>query len=790
MTEIEELTRREKAEMFTGADNWHTVGVPEKNIRSVKMADGPSGLRIEKTTGFGFNESHEAVAYPTASALACSFDRDLLYELGEMLAEDCRKDGVDILLGPGVNHKRSPLCGRNFEYYSEDPILSGELASAYVNGLQSHGIGASLKHFAGNSREMGRLVSDSIIDERTLYEIYLRQFERVIRKAKPWTIMNAYNLLNGVYCTESSTLMDTARKKWGFDGVFISDWGAVSDPVQALKGGLNLQMPGGDHGTSDVLIKACEQEEELSHKLDESTRYLLDLEKKCQSLPIQEYSKEKHLQFARKAAAESAVLLKNENHRLPLSREKNILVIGAMARHPRFQGAGSSKVNSPADNILEALQEKGCTVRYCQGYHLAIEETDPILYEEALFHARQADQILFVGGLPEGKESEGYDRRDLDLPQCQNELLKALTNMRKDIAVVLQCGSPVVMPWAENVEGILLMYLSGCMGGHAAADLLLGDRNPSGKLAETFPLKLSDTPCYAWYHDDLYRSYYKETIFTGYRYYSSFAVPVLFPFGHGLSYTKFSYEDLCITETEGQYHLSLSVTNCGDMPGREVIQCYTGMKNSKIARPDKELKAFTSVELDSGETRQVDLTVEKKDLCYFDVRRHDWVIEAGEYTFFVGSSSEDIRLQDSLYVEGETDPCSTIKKEIYHRSNGILDISEEDYLHIIGKLSDTEHQVYPYHRNTTITDLEATLLGRLIHREIRRLIRKDTFKDVSGSMVFESPIRMMFMASSRITWDTLDQVIYTLNGHYFGMFRRIYKTLKKKRKLIRFRRSD
>ena len=254
---------------------------------------------------------------------------------------------------------------------------------------------------------------------------------------------------------------------------------------------------------------------------------------------------------------------------------------------------------------------------------MLVEETDPILYEEALFHARQADQILFVGGLPEGKESEGYDRRDLDLPQCQNELLKALTNMRKDIAVVLQCGSPVVMPWAENVEGILLMYLSGCMGGHAAADLLLGDRNPSGKLAETFPLKLSDTPCYAWYHDDLYLSYYKETIFTGYRYYSSFAVPVLFPFGHGLSYTKFSYEDLCITETEGQYHLSLSVTNCGDMPGREVIQCYTGMKNSKIARPDKELKAFTSVELDSGETRQVDLTVEKKDLCYFDVRRHD-----------------------------------------------------------------------------------------------------------------------------------------------------------------------
>ena len=773
------LSDSDKEKLFVGADTWTTYAC--EDLPSVRVSDGPGGLRIEAVTGLGFNRSHPAVCHPTASLLACSFDRELLHELGEMLAEECQAQSVDVLLGPGVNHKRSPLCGRNFEYYSEDPVLSGELGAAYVNGLQENGIGASLKHFAGNSREKGRLISDSLIDERALREIYLKQFETVVRKAQPWTIMAAYNKLNGVYCTQNEKLLkETARNEWGFDGVFVSDWGAVSDPVSSMKGGLNLEMPGGDHGTSVLLDEALKSGKLTAEELDESTGYMLNLVQKTGYAGRHRFDLDKHLDFAQKAAEHSAVLLEN-NGVLPLRKEQKIALIGAFAKKPRYQGAGSSQVNAVrTDNLFDVMDESGIRFTYAAGYDASVDETSPGMIEEAVHLAQNSDCAVIVAGLPERDEAEGYDRKHLDLPENQNELIRAVAEVQKNTVVVLQCGAPVILPWRKEVGALLCMYLSGSRGSHAAFDLLYGNANPCGHLAETWPLRLEDTPSFRYFDDDVLFVQYRESIFTGYRYYDTFKIPVAYPFGYGLSYTSFEYCDLRLQETEQSVKVMLDVRNTGSVKGRTVVQIYTGMKDSRICRADRELKDFMSVELNPGECRTIAFEIPKDALKFYDAVRNEWLLEDGTYRFMAGDRSDHMILEEELVLEGETDVHALLEKEYLRVDDTGLQVEREDFETVYGKEIPEDVELFPFNRDTAIADLEDTRIGRMVHRSVRRLLDRGVVHDVEESMIWEAPIRMMLMGSNRFTWHTVDGVVEALNGHPVKGIRRIMKSLKEK----------
>ena len=768
----ETLPAEEQAKLFVGEDKWHTHGTG--SIRSLMMADGPNGLRIETGEAVGFRPAVPAVAYPTLSALGCTFDKELMYRFGQVLAQECIRDGVDILLGPGINHKRSPLCGRNFEYFSEDPILSSELAIGYVKGLQDCGVAACVKHFAGNSRETGRLVQDSIIDERTLFELYLYQFERAVKQARPWSIMAAYNLLNGEYCCENETLLrEILRLQWGYDGTVISDWGAVSDPLKAAQNGLNVEMPGPDHGSSDVLLEGLQNGQLAETVFRENTETLRRFAERC-SHPKKNEKDIDHFAFAQELAERSAVLLRNEGS-LPLKKEKTLAVIGAFAETPRYQGAGSSKVNClSVDNLMDALNEDGISCTYARGFRLDSDESDPVLIREAMDAAQKCDQVVLMLGLPDGKEAEGFDRETMALPENQNHLVEHLLQVNPDLTVVLQCGSPVLLPWADKVQAILLMYLSGCRGGHALKRLLFGEAVPSGKLAETFPLADEDVPCAPYYTDDLLQAQYREGIFSGYRYYSTFEKPVRYVFGHGLSYTSFRYDDLQADADESGLHVHVTLTNTGMYAARETVQIYTSLPTSRIVRPVIELKGFTPVFLEPGETRPAVIDIPLEDLKYFDTGVHQRQLEEGNYTVYAASSSDDLRLSAYIHLDGTETPYSVLKKEIAE--------TEEAFTELLGYPLPVERKAHPFHRNTTIYELKISRLGRLIHRTIYRWFKHHDPQDIVHSTVFESPLRSLLMGSTRFTWKTVDAVADLLNGHIAGSLGRILRSLKPKKR--------
>ena len=775
------LTLTEETKLFVGADPWHTYGIPDKGIPSLTMSDGPHGLRIETKSGLGFNTSKPAVCYPTASALGCTFDPELMQEFGRILAEECAAEGVDILLGPGVNHKRSPLCGRNFEYFSEDPLLTAELASGYIQGLQDNGIAACLKHFAGNSREMGRLVQDSVIDERTLYEIYLRQFEKIIRKSRPAAVMAAYNLLNGTYCCENKELLtDILRHKWGYQGVIMSDWGAVSDPVMSAVNGLDVEMPGGDHGTSLLLKNAYKNKILTDERISTHTDTMRRLAEFCSTEKKRTFRTEDHLAFAQKLAERSAVLLKNDGS-LPLSKQDDLAVVGLLAKTPRYQGTGSSKVNSIThDSLCEALDEAGVKYTYAQGYHTVVDEYDPVLGEEAVRAARTHAQTVVVVGLTDGFEAEGYDRTHLDLPKAQNQLINRLLEVNTHLIIVLQCGAPVVLPWAEDVSSILCQYLSGCQGGHALYRLLYGEAVPCGKLAETFPMSLESTPGYRYYADDLLQVQYREGIFTGYRYYDTFGIPVRYPFGHGLSYTTFDYSDLKVRQDEGGIHVSLKIQNTGKYDGAEIVQLYMQMKDSRIARAKRELIGFKRQMIKAGDSAEIDVYIPFEDLSYYDIGTHERQVEEGMYTIMAGSSSEDIRLSADIAVNGCKEPVSTLSKEYIRVTAGEMEISQTDFISMLGHDLPQERAGWPFHRNTTVRELGISKAGRAVHRQIGRILNREGMEDVRSSMVFEAPLRMMLMAGKGITWQTVDEIAKLFNGHVLGSIRRIRRSLDRK----------
>jgi len=656
---VQQMTLEEKAALVTGATPWTTTPVARLGVPELFVADGPHGVRrVEDINTLGA-QSIPATCFPTAALLAATWDADLVRTMGQALASEANAIGVGVLLGPGVNMKRTPLCGRNFEYFSEDPYLAGELAASLIEGLQSGGVGASLKHFAVNNQEYHRFSIDAVVDERTLREIYLPAFERAVKRAKPWTVMCAYNKLNGAYCSEHYTLLtEILKQEWGFEGLVVSDWGAVHDRVQALRAGLDLEMPGPKPRRTQAVIDAVRAGELDAAVLDEAVRRVLTIALRAAATPKgAAFDVDAHHRLARKIAAEGMVLLKNDGI-LPLQKPQRIAVIGRAAQSPHFQGGGSSHINpTRVDAPFTELQLRagGATLTYSEGYP-AGEEFQQNLIDEAVAAARAAEVALIFVALPAYKESEGYDRTDLDLTAHQVALIKAVSAAQPRTVVILHTSSAVAMTaWIDGVAAVLQAWLMGQAGGGAVADILYGVINPSGKLAETFPLRLEDTPAYINFPGENGQVRYGEGLYIGYRYYDAKRAPVLFPFGYGLSYTTFAYSNATASATTFRdvdgVTVSVDVTNTGAVAGKEIVQVYVHDRQCKFARPPKELKGFAKVELQPGETRTVTVALDFRAFAFWHPGYRQWVAEAGEFDILIGASAADIRASVSVTLQ-------------------------------------------------------------------------------------------------------------------------------------------
>jgi beta-glucosidase len=663
-----QLTLEEKAALCLGSDFWHTAPVERLGIPAIMVSDGPHGLRTQpdEADHVGISGSLPATCFPTACALGSSWDPQLARRVGEALGREARAQGVAVVLGPGINIKRSPLCGRNFEYVSEDPVLSGVLGAAMIEGIQRQGVGTSLKHYAANNQETDRLRVSADVDERTLREIYLAGFERAVMKARPWTVMCAYNKVNGTYASEHAWLLTTVlRDEWGFDGLVVSDWGAVHDRVAALAAGLDLEMPP-NLGVSDAAITTAVRSGQLDEQvLDAAVARVLQLVDRATATtePPPVLDPDAHHALARAAASECAVLLKNQDRLLPLhpSRGNTIAVVGELARTPRYQGAGSSQVNPTRVDIaldeLRASVPDGVEITFAAGYGLGTTAHDEELATEAVALAGRAEVVVAFLGLPAADESEGFDRSHMDLPANQTALLSRLADTNPNLAVVLANGSVVrLADWEQHAKAVLECWLSGQAAGGAAADLLLGAVNPSGRLAETLPLRLEDTPSYLNFPGEAGHVRYGEGIFVGYRGYDALDRQVSYPFGHGLSYTSFGYADLT-TNLAGRHQdddlvveVSCRVTNTGDRRGKEVVQLYVGDPEASVARPVRELKGFAKVDLDPGQATMVELTLTARDLSYWSTTLNDWTLEGGQLELAVGASSRDLRLTTTVDI--------------------------------------------------------------------------------------------------------------------------------------------
>ncbi|WES63053.1 glycoside hydrolase family 3 C-terminal domain-containing protein [Microbacter sp. GSS18] len=661
-----DLTLEEKASLTSGASFWYTKPIERVGIPAIMVTDGPHGLRKQAGSSdhLGLADSVPATCFPPAVGLGSSWDVELVERVGEALGTETAIENVGVLLGPGINIKRSPLCGRNFEYLSEDPIVSGVIGAALVKGIQSKGVGTSLKHFAANNQEHDRMRASSDIDERPLREIYLRGFQRVVEDAQPWTVMCSYNRINGVYASEDPWLLTKVlRDEWGFEGLVVSDWGAVNERVAGVAAGLDLEMPS-SNGVTDAQIVAAVREGSLDESVvDVAAGRVLDLVRKATEgagavegpLDV-----DAHHALAREAAVRSIVLLKNAGDLLPLATSTRLAVIGEFAEKPRYQGAGSSMINptrlDAALDEIRALADGDVT--YAKGFSLSpqapTQDELAAWRDEAVAAAAAAEVAVVFLGLPARLESEGYDRTDIDLPAEQLELLDAVLAANPRTVVVLSNGGVVALPFADRVPAILEGWLLGQAGGGATADVLFGDVSPSGKLTETIPLRLEDTPAYLDFPGEFSHVRYSEGLFVGYRWYDARRMDVAFPFGHGLSYTTFAYSDVAVeVAVSGDLEVRVTVTNTGERAGREVVQVYTSLPVSDVQRPERELKTFASVALDAGESREIALVVRRKDLAYWDIRTDSWVVEGGTYTVDVAASSRDVRASAAVEVAGD-----------------------------------------------------------------------------------------------------------------------------------------
>lgn len=821
-----ELTLEERAQLLAGESHWKTYAAPNAGIPSLLLSDGPHGLRKQEGAQdcMGIADSRPATCFPTASALACSFDPELVERVGAAIGEEARRQGVDVALGPGVNIKRHPLCGRNFEYFSEGPVVSGELGAAMVRGIQSRGVGACLKHFAANSQEHARMVSDSVVDERTLRELYLAPFEHVVRHARPWSVMTAYNKLNGVYCSEHEWLLrEVLRGEWGFDGAVVSDWGAMSSSVASVRAGLDLCMPGPRRDHARALVEAVRSGELEEGCVNEAASHIERLARRvkaCQaegsiggapapSLTDEEFYRA-HADLAREAAAQSAVLLKNDGV-LPLNPDAKVAVIGAFARMPRYQGSGSSRINPKIiDNIWYRLEQRGVAAEYADGYDPTTGDADERQLLEAETLAARSDVAVVVAGLPGRYESEGFDRKLMVMPRGMRELIDRICAANPRTVVVLQGGAPMEMPWCDNPAAILLMYLSGCQGGGAAVDVLVGDVNPSGKLAETWPVDLAQTALGTTYPDMDNEVLYREGPFVGYRYYDAVDVEPAFPFGHGESYTEFAYEGLEVKAHEGastegplEFDVSFTLRNIGPRIGAEVAQVYIAPTSEVVPPPCpvQWLAGFAKIELEPGGERQVVLHLDETAFRKWDASLHRWRVYPGEYEVRVASSSRDIRLTASIIV---ADGQSAFNLEqALHR----LSIAEEQLMfdqapmpspqvpemyrqpipgcfvqpesarafeELYARPLPERPPVTPFTIDSTVSDMGACWLGRRLYRIIDWVMAEPASKmnrdqkAMMQEMAADMPLRSL--TTSGIPLESVKGFVSMLNGHYLTGF--------------------
>jgi len=750
---IEQMTLEAKVALCSGADFFSTKGFDEYGIPAILMADGPHGLRkqMEAADQLGVNRSVPSTSFPTASLSACSWDRNLLREMGAAIGEEALQEGVSIVLGPGVNIKRNPLCGRNFEYFSEDPFLAGELAVSWIDGAQSQGVGTSLKHFAANSQETERMTSDSIMDVRTLREIYLPAFEKAVKEAKPSTVMCAYNLLNGVYCSDNRFLLrEILRDEWGFEGAVVTDWGAMNDRVKAFEAGLDLEMPGSKGYFDDEVIAAVKNGELPEERINESIDRLLDLifSTAANRQTDFRYDVEGHHLLAKKIAANSAILLKNDENILPIAKGKRIALIGALAKSPRYQGAGSSHINpTKLSSAVDGFTALGLDFVYFDGYPLK-GAGDETLLAAAVKGAAKCDVVVIVAGLPEEYESEGFDRETLSMPESHNTLIARVAEANLNTVVVLVGGAPVEMPWLSKVKAILNMYLAGQAGGLAMAELLTGMTNPSGKLAESYPLAYADVPSANIYESGGKQAQYREGIFLGYRYFDKIQQDVLFPFGYGLSFTTFEYSDLVISQTElsTPYELQVSVTvkNTGSVDGAEVVQVYVGAVDSTVFRPEKEIKEFLKVFLKVGESRRVSFSLDSRTFAIYD---GGWVVPGGKYQISVGASSRDIRLQGEINIQGtKVGPKSGLEGSWYQHLSGKP--SQPEFEALLGKKIPSPKIIKKgeYTLACTFNDMKNSFVIRQLIKSIEKTVGKGF-----GGLDYSNPTFKMLMSSSTNT---------------------------------------
>lgn len=779
---ISQMTLKEKASLCSGKDFWHLKSIERLGLPEIMVCDGPHGLRKQNAENkkIGIGNSYPATCFPTAVTTACSWDRDLIYNMGQALAEECLQHGVSVLLGPGVNMKRSPLCGRNFEYFSEDPELAGEMGAAFIAGVQSKGIGTSLKHFAGNSQEMKRMTSNSIIDERALREIYLRAFEKAVKKSQPWTVMNAYNLLNGTYCSENDWLQNKVlRDEWGFKGAVVSDWGAVNDRVAGLNAGNDLEMPssGGVNDAKIVEAVKCGVIDETT--LDERVDKLIDIILKgaANKKPGYKFDVKAHNLLSRQIAEQSMVLLKNDGNILPLKRVEGeyVAVIGAFADNPRYQGAGSSIINpTMIDSGRRAFNNSPISVKFADGYDRSGKRKDEDAYiTEACNLAKNASKAVVFIGLTDDYESEGFDRSTMKLPDGHNRLVEAVSRVNDNVIVVLEGGSPVEMPWADDVKAILNAYLGGQSVAPAIVDVLTGKANPCGKLAETYPICIKDTPTSFRYPDSKEDVQYRESIFIGYRYYDKVERNVRFPFGFGLSYTSFEYSDIKLkkknlTKGEGA-KVTFTIKNTGDVAGSEIAQVYVAKPESKIFRAPKELKGFVKIHLEPGEEKKVTVELDDRAFAFWNTATEDWCVESGEYKILVGASSRDIRLEAAAKMKSEDDETIVDLREsagVYFDGDPAR-AREDDFKVIYGGEFKLAPEITSDSLNNSIERSKDKGLAKFIYNTVDLAMKPKG--GVGSSMItntiMQTPIRnYVSMSNGLFTEDMADGLLKVFEG--------------------------
>ena len=800
---LAELSNLEKATLCTGRTFWDLHGVERLGLPSIMMTDGPHGLRKQggDNDHIGLSQSVPAVCFPSGVGLASSWNRSLLQEVGTALGQACLQERVSVLLGPGVNIKRSPLCGRNFEYFSEDPFLSGEIAKAWIQGVQSQGIGTSIKHFAANNQENHRLVVDTIVDQRTLREIYLPGFEIAVKDAQPWTVMCSYNLLNGTYLAENKLLLtDILKQEWGHTGLVVTDWGAANQRVAGIAAGLELDMPGNGGVFTPRILAAIESGELEQGALDAAAARVIELllkSKPALEKPFR-YDAEAQHALARRAAEEACVLLQNEDSLLPLGRNGSTAVIGALATHPRDQGAGSSQITPtrieiPLEEIARLLPD-GVEPRFAPGYSLTDDSIDTALREDALVLASEVETVIVFAGLPDAYESEGFDRDHMRLPAAQLDLIQQLAEVAKKVVVVLQNGSPVELPFKDKVPAILECYLGGQAGASAIARVLFGEVNPGGKLAETFPLQLADTPCHAWFPGEPRQVQYREGIWVGYRYFGSAGVPVAFPFGHGLSYTTFEYRNIRVAgdaaadsghcdgaalDDWGGLLIECDIQNTGAMAGWEIAQLYIHAGDSVVHRPRRELKGFEKIWLQPGETKTVSFAIGRRAFAYWDVVKSSWVAPGSSYDVEVGASSQDIRLTYQVGLASADEPSPANPDLQPYFEPGKLNFDDKAFTALLGHDIPAVTPVRPYHLNSTLGEASATLVGRMLMAQVKKTLFKmadqgvdEKVERMMDAIVREMPLRsLVTLSGGKVNFKTTAVVIHLMNRRFVTALR-------------------